>query len=160
MLLTKRCYLRPFNLEDLDNLIRLHSHPEVMRDIFGGPRDPEHIKQDLTFDLYHEATYGFSKWAVFLQRGDIFIGRAGFVVWDKTGEAEVGYKFFPEYWGKGYATEVLQALLQWGQSHITFPIVAFTYENHQPSIHVMQKAGMHFLRHDTYEDHDVVVYGL
>lgn len=160
MLETARCVLRPFIMNDLEDIARLHSHPDVMHPIFGGPRSHEQATLDLENDIRHQATYGFSKWAVFLKGDQRFIGRAGFALWEATGEVEVGYKFFPTYWRQGYATEVLKALLVWGKLHIPYPIVAFTYEENLASLKVMKKAGMVYLRHDVYEGHDVVVYGI
>lgn len=157
ILTTARCTLRPFTINDVDALYRLHSHPVVMQHIPRGTRTREEILEDIQDDITHQKKYGFSKWAVFSKESGEFIGRAGWA-WLKD-EVEAGYKFFPEYWGKGYATEILKALLSWGKANISAPLVAFTYPDNIASIRVMEKAGMLFLRNDTYEGKSVVVYG-
>lgn len=41
-----------------------------------------------------------------------FLGRCGFG-FVETGEIEVGYLLHKKFWGKGYASEALSAMLEW-----------------------------------------------
>ncbi|MFC7782630.1 GNAT family N-acetyltransferase [Legionella taurinensis] len=157
---TKRLTLRPFTLSDLKLLYHLHSNPTVMKYIPSGIRTMEETWLDLHDDIAHQENHGFSKWAVFLKDTGDFIGRAGWASMDTTGEVEVGFKFFPQYWGNGFATEVLQALLAWGKANIQRPLIAFADPENNASIEVLRKSGMIYLRQDEYEGKTIVVYSL
>jgi [ribosomal protein S5]-alanine N-acetyltransferase len=110
---TPRLLLQSFTLEDLDNLLELHSDPEVNRYLLPtGAWSKEIITTKLKRFIAHQETYGYSKLKVSLKNGT-FVGRSGFEFWEETGETELGYSFKREYWGKGYATEAAHALVQW-----------------------------------------------
>jgi RimJ/RimL family protein N-acetyltransferase len=49
-------------------------------------------------------------------------------------EVEVGYLLHKNYWGKGYATEALNALLNWAKKNISHQyIIAFAPTQHVAS---------------------------
>ncbi len=55
-----------------------------------------------------------------------------------------------QFWGKGYATEAAQAVVQYGFTVLHIPeIVAFTVPANTQSLRVMEKLGMH---RDTHGD--------
>ncbi len=157
---TKRLTLRPFTLSDLKLLYKLHSNPTVMQYIPSGIRTMDETWLDLHEEVAHQEKYGFSKWAVFLTDTGHFIGRAGWASMDTTGEVEVGFKFLPQYWGNGFATEVLQALLVWGKANIQSSLIAFAYPENNASIQILKKSGMIYLRQDEYEGKTIVVYSV
>lgn len=108
---THRLYFRPFTVNDFDLLYSIRGNSDIMKYI--APAKTKHeVTNELLVEIEHQKECGFSKFACFLKENDAFIGRAGFSVME-NGEVEVGYGFLPEYWGKGYATETLEALLEW-----------------------------------------------
>lgn len=157
ILSTTRLILRPFTLDDKELLFKLHSNPMVMHYIPCGVQTMADTLVDLEEDIIHQKKHGFSKWAVFLKDTGDFVGRAGWA-WMETNEVEAGFKFLPEYWSNGFATELLNALLVWGKINIPFPLIAFAYPENKASINVLKKAGMTCLRHDTYAGKKIVVY--
>lgn len=54
---------------------------------------------------------GLPNFVMFLKESMEFVGRCGFGVIE-TGEIEVGYLLHKKFWGKGYASEALTALLE------------------------------------------------
>ena len=51
-----------------------------------------------------------------------------------------------QYWGRGYATEIVSSLLNWVSHHFSCQnIYAFTGTDHLASIRVMQKTGMKYV---------------
>ena len=62
-------------------------------------------------------------------------------------EVEVGYAFYQEYWGKGFATEIAAACLALGRDtlHLT-TIVAVTSLTNSASQHVLRKVGLEYER--------------
>lgn len=75
--------------------------------------------------------------------GKEFYGRCGFSILP-NGETEVGYVLHKRFWGQGYATEVLQALLVWAKDnlHKSPYVIGYTPVEHKSSQKVMQKCGM------------------
>ena len=139
---TKRLYLKPFTDNDFELLYKIRSSAEVMKYISSGVRTSEQVNQELSEEIAHQQKYGYSKWACFDKVSNEFVGRAGFSMMD-NGQVEVGYGFLPEYWGKGYATESLNALLKWGLANIDSPeIIAFTSSENLASKRVIEKCGM------------------
>ncbi len=142
---TPRLTLQPFTLEDLDDLAELHANPEVNRFYkVQGAWPRELINEYLTGFINDQQTLGYSKFKITLKDG-IFIGRAGFSLWEETGETEFGYSFKREYWSQGYATEVSRALVKWifattELSHI----IGFAATENVASRKVLEKIGMTF----------------
>ena len=142
---TPRLTLQPFTLEDLDNLMQLHADPEVNRFFKAqGAWPEEFVKQCLTGFINDQKTLGYSKFKVSGNDGT-FLGRTGFSLWKETGETELGYCFKREHWGKGYATEVSQALVRWifDTTDLEY-IIAFAATENVASRKVLEKIGMSF----------------
>jgi [ribosomal protein S5]-alanine N-acetyltransferase len=60
----------------------------------------------------------FTTWEIILKQENISIGGIGFAGSpNEEGKTMVGYGLDIRYHNRGYATEALQALLQWGFSH-------------------------------------------
>lgn len=65
---------------------------------------------------------------------------------------EVGWRFRPQFWGRGYATEAARLALDYGFKTLRLPqIVSFTTVTNQPSRRVMERIGM---QHDIGGDFD------
>ncbi|MBE7184956.1 MAG: GNAT family N-acetyltransferase [Methylobacterium mesophilicum] len=59
------------------------------------------------------------------------------------GVIEIGWRFVPESWGKGYATEAASAWLEYGFATLDYPeIVASAVWNNEPSLADMRRIGM------------------
>ena len=57
---------------------------------------------------------------------------------------EIGWRFLPEHWGNGYATEAAKAWLEFGFNQLDLPeIVAFAVPENTGSLAVMKRIGMH-----------------
>ena len=117
---TKRCRLREFCMDDLDDLFALYAKPHVTDFI-----EPlyEYEQERLYEETYIERIYGFygfGMWLVFEKDSGKLIGRAGLEYREpcREGEAELGYLITPEHWRKGYATEVCQAILSYAKDEL------------------------------------------
>lgn len=87
---------------------------------------------------------GYGVWLIVEKETQTVIGSAGFQGKpDDGGLIEVGYGVHPDFRNAGYATEAVQALLQWArqQEHVR-GVLAHCDPDNAPSIRVLQKTGM------------------
>src|SRR5215217_7231353 len=97
LLETPRLRLRRFRDDDVDNILRLDSDPDVMRYI----RDPSTTTRESaaesvarTIRFYDNESYpGLGIWAMELLSTNAFIGWSCLKPLDNTSEIEVGYRF-------------------------------------------------------------------
>jgi len=81
-----------------------------------------------------------------------FVGWAGLAYLPEFDEIDLGYRFLPEYWGLGIATEASRAILNYGFDQLELKkIIAIAMKEHKASIRVMQKVGMEFDKFGPYE---------
>lgn len=140
---TRRTILRRFQLSDLNNMIRLESDPDVMK--FTPSRVPQPIEKTearLKSLVEKEATYApLGVWAVELKSTSEFVG--WFMLINTEFEIpEIGFMIVKTHWGKGFATEVAQALIDFGMQQLRHPgIAAVTDHDNTTSIHILEKLG-------------------
>jgi len=86
------------------------------------------------------------EFAVFLSSNDYFIGFADILVCyqlSRIKHGEIGYFLLPDYWGKGYATEIAKTLVNTCFVNLNMhKAVASCNANNPQSEKVMQKIGM------------------
>jgi RimJ/RimL family protein N-acetyltransferase len=155
---TDRLLLRHFRLDDLDDLARLFSDPEVMRYVGNGqPINRDESDRALRSIIKHWQGHGFGRWAVLDKVSKQFLGFGGLRSLFDT--PEIVYHFAKASWGKGLATELARASLRFGFEDRKFRrIVAVAKPENHASVHVMEKLGMHFEMYTTYYNIDVIQY--
>jgi RimJ/RimL family protein N-acetyltransferase len=144
-LTTQRLALRRFVHSDLEMLDRLNSDPEVMRHS-GGPASREDTEAMLSERIiaYYDQHPGLGMWVTLERSSGACIGLH--LLNHIRGESliQVGYRLFPQYWGRGYATEMCVALLRYGFADLKLPrIVAIVDLPNLPSQKVLLKARLH-----------------
>ena len=94
-------------------------------------------------DRYKNNQYG--QYAVILKESNEFIGQCGVQEQEVDGvkEIEVGYHFFPAFWGNGYATEAAVHFKNWGLTNkIASSIISIIHVDNLASKAVARKNGM------------------
>lgn len=88
----------------------------------------------------------FYQWAITLKETGGLIGAIGLVTINEYDEcADVGYCLGQRYWGGGYMTEALSAVLCFAFSQVGFNrLEAYHSVDNPGSGRVMEKAGMHY----------------
>ena len=157
---TERLRLRMLRDSDLDNLAALFADPDVMRYVGNGqPADRAEAKKALDSIVAHWERHGFGRWAVEDKQTNEFVGYGG--LRSLFGTPEVVYHFAKRHWGKGFATEMGRACLEFGFHEKGFDrVVAIAKPLNAASIHVMQKLGLHFEMETNYYGIDVVQYAI
>lgn len=144
---TERLLLIEISPDDLEMIHRLHSYPEVDEfNTIGIPKSLEETKQLLKSDFEAQTRYPRKSytWKIVLKDSSKFIGLAGFSLSnDKFRLGEIYYKLAPEFWGKGYATEVAKRLINLGFEEFELhKVEAGVATKNSKSIKVLEKAGM------------------
>ena len=156
-LTTPRLTLRQLNLNDLDNLFRLDSDPEVMRFINGGIASTrEALSQEfLPYVMsYYDKSENIGFWAIVEKQTQDFIGwiflrpEVDFKLLQQLNLAEedaveLGYRIRQQSWNKGYTTEVAKVLIDrsFGKTEIN-QINAWALIENKASTRVMEKTGL------------------
>lgn len=127
--------------------------PQFMA-LLGGPRDGPATAAYLAWNLQHWTDYGFGLWILRDARDSRIAGRAALrhLAVEGTDEVEVGYGFYPEFWGRGLATEIATTCLQFGREQLRLPtVVAITRPANIGSQRVLTKAGLVYERDVNHE---------
>lgn len=162
MIETERLFLREITLDDAEDLFRLHAHPDVQK-YTGEPvvESIEEMERAIRERVDNYKKYGYGRWATFLKDGMQFVGWSGLAYLPEFDEIDLGYRFLPEYWGLGIATEASRAILKYGFKNLELNrIIAIALKENKASIRVMEKVGMEFEKFAPYEPggEDVVWY--
>ena len=148
---TERLILRPVAATDLDALYRIYGDPATNTFNPAGPHpDIEHSHRILTGWLEHRDAHGFGNWAFSLRDApEQIIGFGGLriVAYPFGAVNNLGYRFAPEAWGKGLATEFALAAVEYAFTILKLEeVVGIVRKNHLASQKVLLKCGLTLLR--------------
>ncbi len=157
---TARLRLRPFIPDDLGELHRFWTDPEVRRYLWDGRTiSREQAEAVLQSSLVSFQTHGFGQWAVIHARHGSLIGFCGLRCTGDPPEVELLYGIAPPYWGQGLATEAARAVLRYGfEEKQLARIVASADTPNVASVRVMERAGMRFERYGRFDSGGEAVY--
>jgi ribosomal-protein-alanine N-acetyltransferase len=137
----------------LPEIRRMHRDALVMAEL-GGVRTEEQTAAYFARNLKHWDDFGFGLWVLLERGGAEPVGRAVLrhLAIDGLDEVEVGYAFYPPFWGRGLATEVTAACLDLARERLGLrTVVALTSPNNLASQHVLRKNGLVYEREITHE---------
>ena len=111
---TERLILRKFSYEDIPNMINNWiANPNVQHE-YGELeyKTPAEVKGLLDKWISKYESNDFYRWAIILKENNENIGQIAFCrVYTEIETAEIEYCIGEDYWGKGYATEALNAII-------------------------------------------------
>ena len=145
---TERLILRHFNTSDAEAMFcNWASDPDIVRFM---PYDVCETLDDTNkrikeWMLYFEETAPNSAvFAIVLKTNGEVIGTIDFAETDRNASAaEVGYQLGKAWWGFGYATEALKAIIKYCIETVGLSRIWASYDSRNPSSgKVLQKAGM------------------
>lgn len=156
-MISDRLTYTKYEPEDFEHYAALMMHDDVMRYITGKGLTRlaarERFKRVLKDNASHPETGWF---AVHLLDTQDLIGLAKLVDFG-AGRAEVGYALLPEYWGKQYASEILQTMIALAQRVQAFTsLIAVVSPDNPASIRVLEKQG--FTYHEAAEKNGDLVH--
>ena len=145
VLTTPRLTVRQFTTADAADLQVICGDRRTMRYVGDGmvlsrERCAEWIAESLT----DYATRGWGAWALEVAGEPGLAGYCGIVSARRRADSEIIYALRPSLWGKGLASELVPALLEYGFERCGLPrLVATVRPENFASVRVVEKAGMH-----------------
>ena len=152
---TKRLILREFNINDFEAVFEFNSRVEVHKytgyEIIKSIERAKEIISNIWLNDYKN--YGYGRWAVIYKPENKIIGFAGLKYLPEINETDIGYRFLPEYWGKGIATEVSKKIINYGFDQLKLNrIIGITMPENIGSCKVLEKIGLTLYKVDQYDD--------
>ena len=147
---TNRLFARSWNLDtDIQAAFEIYGDPEVVRFLGIEPDENIEITRQQIQEHLESADDDDLWYAVVEKASGQVIGAALLApLYDKKEEQliddyEIGWHFRKVSWGNGYATEIGQALINYGLNELKFPsLYAVITPTNIASIKVAQKLGM------------------
>ncbi|MEM1026157.1 MAG: GNAT family N-acetyltransferase [Myxococcota bacterium] len=148
---TRRLVLRAFEPQDAPDFYALNSHPDVLRFTGEPPLTDVKAARDAIIGYPDWVRHGFGRWACVLKETGRAIGFCGFKRLDDLHEVDLGYRFLPEHWGRGLATEAAEASMNYGREVLALSrVVGLVVKGNRASIRVLEKVGMRYERDIVY----------
>ncbi len=144
---TKRLYLRKMEVSDSSSLFQIWSDPDVTRFMNISHFTDENQAKDMITLLDELAQdHKAIRFAILEQECNEIIGSCGYNSLDfENAKAEIGYDIAKAYWGRGYASEAIQSLLDYGFSDLKLNRIEAKVEpDNVNSIKVLQKLNFTF----------------
>lgn len=156
---TERLILRELRLSDLEGMFELDTDPEVHKYLGNKPLKTKEESQKMIEDIicqYKER--GIGRWAAIEKSSGDFIGWSGlklnteYTMNGYSNFIDIGYRFIPRYWGKGYATESSLAALDYAFNSMKLKTVyGITEKGNEASHNVLLKVGLRYQQDFLYE---------
>lgn len=114
-----RLEVRPFVPSDEVELLTLFRDPDVRRYLLDDQIvDSVWVGEEIENSRLRFAERSAGLWAVRLDPGERVIGFVGFRPFFDPPRLQLLYGFFPEFWGRGFASEVAEAACSWAFDHL------------------------------------------
>jgi [ribosomal protein S5]-alanine N-acetyltransferase len=106
------------------------------------------------------------RWGIATKEDNVIVGSCGYGIKNRF-QAEIGYELAREYWRKGFMTEALSAIIQWGFEQLDLNrIEAFVMLENTASIQLLKK--LHFVEEGVLREygfwkgefHDLKIFSL
>ncbi|AST91563.1 GNAT family N-acetyltransferase [Sutcliffiella cohnii] len=139
---TERLLLRTLKVSDAESIYLYFSEEEMLRyygmEPFANIIEAEKFVKDFLDD--YKLIY---RWGIVEKGSYELIGTCGFhAISENHKRAEIGYEIAKPFWGKGYATEAVSRLVQYGFEEFQWNrIGANVYPNNKGSQRVLEKLG-------------------
>ena len=144
---SERLQLKSFKAEDMLDIFELYSNEEVVQyyDI-DAMKDVDEAKDIINLFIHRFDKNIGIRWVISLKETGEFIGDIGFNVFDREiRSADIGYAINSKQWNKGYATEALRLVLDFGFYNLKIiplnRIEARVMDGNNASRHLLEKLG-------------------
>ncbi|MCX4026695.1 GNAT family N-acetyltransferase [Endozoicomonas sp. SM1973] len=157
---TKRLMLRGFDQNDLDAYATICESPDFMKFLSAGkPLTREQAWEQIEYIISHWSEYNYGLWAVVEQSTNKLIGRVGLQYSDDWKGIQIGWALSPQQWGKVYATEAAQAVIDWTfNNQIASELISLIIPENNKSLELAERLGLSYSHDMEYQGIKVFVY--
>ncbi len=144
---TERLLLRRMKIADYVDMYEYSCLDRVTKYLLWNSHPDARYTRDYLAYIQSQYRAGeFYDWAVVHKDTNKMIGTCGFARLDfENNSAEIGYVLNPEFWRKGYATEAVKKIIDFGFHTLNLHRIEARYiVGNEVSRHVMEKCGMTF----------------
>lgn len=160
---TERCILRAFALSDFEEYFENNLDP-VMMEFVGGPNESRAVvwEKFLRSPAYW-VLLGYGFWAVERKSDGRQIGQIGFGQFERAiaprlpDYPEMGWLFISDAMGKGFGSECLSAVLEWGDREIGGTFQCIISPHNAASLALATKFGFVEQRRPDFNGEPIVV---
>jgi len=151
---TERLILREFNINDYKNVYEFGSNIEVQKYTGDGIIESLSSAKELIKNVWYVdyKKYGYGRWAAIYKPENKIIGFAGLKYLPEFNETDIGFRFLPEYWKKGLATEASKEIIKYGFEKLGLDkIIGIALAENIGSCKVLEKIGLTLYKIDEYD---------
>lgn len=143
---------------DYQEILKLKTSVQV-RKYLGGPASEADFKS--SFKKIISVNKPEIYWVARDKNANNLVGLISITEHPNNEHLEVSYEINPNFWGKGYATEVVQRVIKYAFDELKLDkIIAETQKKNKASIKVLEKLGMTFESEVTRHNETQVIYGI
>ena len=146
-LICDRLLLRPFSLEDVPEVTALVGERDIASTTLAIPH-PYKASMAEEWIMKHRPSYKSGEavdYAIVIRNSEILVGAIGLRISKEHRKAELGYWIGKPFWGRGFATEASQKMIQFGFMELDLNRIYATHFVRNPaSRRVLRKIGMDF----------------
>jgi ribosomal-protein-alanine N-acetyltransferase len=141
---TDRLILRSLSEEDAETIFFLRTDPDVNKYIPRKPMNGLTEAKKFISDCNNNFKKGsLFQWGITLKENNSLIG--SICLWNISKDkrkAEIGYNLMPEQYQKGYMTEAMEKIIDFGFQHVCLNLIeAYTERENISSIRLLEKNG-------------------
>lgn len=159
---TERLIIRELRWTDLEGMFELDSNTKVHKYLGNKPiKTREEAKNTILSIREQYIERGIGRFAVIEKKTGAFIGWSGFKLNKGKKETlngfdnfiDIGYRFIPKYWKKGYGLESAIACLDFGFKTLNYNIIYGAADvKNLGSNKILQKIGLQFVNEFKYDN--------
>lgn len=139
---TERLTLRPFMESDADDLFRCCRNPNIGNNAGWKPHESLEESREILHSVFMSQK---DIWAIILKESGQLIGSIGIIADPKRENPQarmLGYWLDEAHWGKGYMTEAVKAVLDYGFDTLKLSLItANCYPHNERSQQVLKRLG-------------------
>lgn len=140
MLETKRCVINVLQESDYSDVRKIYANQEV-RKFLGGIQTEDSTR--MAFEKMLNSRQKSFHWVVREKTTKEMIGLFSLDLHHEGVFQEVSYQFLPCWWGKGYAREIISAILRFASKKLKLSkVVAETQTANKASCRLLERVGM------------------
>ena len=143
----KRLFYEKFTKDDFEYYLKLCSNEDVMNMNFGRVFTEEESNKTFAGMLKSNVNELAGYYKVYEAESKEYVGLGAMTVNDDLTEAEIEYMILPQFWGKGYGTEIAEKMIAKAKELKTVKkITAYTGPENLRSQKILMKHGFKLVR--------------